>query len=281
MQFSVCICTRNRPDELQKALKSLEESQVPIYEIIVSDDSTDLHTKNLILSSFPNVKYLDGPKPGLSINRNVAIQAVTGTHVFFMDDDVRMARNFLFEIMNAVKRSESLYGNKLIITGIENNNGLIIYPHDQSFLGYQNRKYKEGEALRTIVINSTVFPVALFRELLFDEQLIYGYEEVDIATRAVKKGYHILLAKEAINFHYSSVINRDYYKPYLDKSRLYATCKRYLFTERKWIKALSFFIIAFVHTILHRIKVEGSKGVASALRTISGSIFMLIRSQKR
>jgi GT2 family glycosyltransferase len=281
MQISVCICTRNHPDELQKAIKSLEESQIPIYEVIISDDSTDLRTKNLILSSFPNVKYLEGPRKGLAINRNNAILAATGTHVLFMDDDVILARNFFMEIRNAAKEAENQFGKKFIITGPEDNNGWMVYPHDQSFLGYQNRKYKEGEALKTIVINSTVFPVDLFREILFDEQLVYGYEEVDIATRAVQKGYPIHLAKEAINFHYSSVINRDYYKPYLDKSRLYATFKRYLFTEKKWIKALSFFMIAIVHTMLHKIKVEGIMGVASALRTISGSIFMLIRDQKR
>jgi glycosyltransferase involved in cell wall biosynthesis len=268
MQFSVCICTRNRPDELQKAIKSLEESQIPIYEVIVSDDSTDLRTKNLIQLSFPNVKYLEGPRKGLSINRNNAIQAVTGTHVLFMDDDVILARNFFMEIRNATKEAENRYGKKLIITGPEDNNGWMIYPHDQSFLGFQNRKYKEGEALKTIVINSTVFPVALFREILFDEQLIYGYEEVDIATRAVQKGYHIHLAEEAINFHYGSEINRDYYKPHLDKSRLYATFKRYWFTERRRNKALLFIITAMVHTILHGVK---KKGIVSSFQSISGS----------
>jgi glycosyltransferase involved in cell wall biosynthesis len=268
MQISVCICTRNRPDELQKAIKSLEESQVPIYEIIVSDDSTDPRTRNLVSSSFPHVKYVEGHKKGLSVNRNTAIQAVTGTHILFMDDDVVLARDFFTEVGDAARKVEHMYGKKLIITGLENKNGQLIYPHDQSFLGFQNRQYKKGEGLRTIVINSTVFPVELFREILFDEQLIYGYEEVDIATRAVQKGYHILLVKEAINFHYSSVINRDYYEPYLDKSRLYATFKRYLFTERKWIKALSFIIIATVHTVLHGVK---KKGLVSSFHTISGS----------
>lgn len=188
MQFSVCICTRNRPQDLYKALKSLEQSEVPVYQIVVSDDSTDLRTKQPLEAYFPAVRYVPGPKKGLSANRNNALRAVTGTHVLFIDDDVVLARDFFTRMKQAFQEQKEPYGGKLILTGLENKNGVIIYPHDQTFLGFQNRKYKDGEALNTIVINSTVFPARLFREELFDEQLIYGYEEVDMATRAVRRG---------------------------------------------------------------------------------------------
>jgi glycosyltransferase involved in cell wall biosynthesis len=280
MRFSVCICTRNRPDDLRKALKSLELSYVEVHEVIVSDDSTDLCTQELIQYHYPNIKYLTGPKRGLSANRNHAIQAITGDYVLFMDDDVQLANDFFSKIRSVANGTGEIHFNKPIITGLENNNGSIIYPHDQSFLGYQNKKYKEGEALKTIVINSTVFPTALFKVLLFDEQLVYGYEEVDIATRAVQEGYQILLAEGAINDHYPSRINRDFYQPYLEKSRVYVTFKRYGFTERKWLKALSFFMIAVVHTMLHGIKVERSKGLIQSFQTVGGS-FQYILTHRR
>ncbi|TFE22643.1 glycosyltransferase family 2 protein [Cohnella luojiensis] len=280
--FTVCICTRNRPDDLSNALRSLERSKVKIHEIIVSDDSTDIRTEQLVKSNFPNVHYLPGPKIGLSANRNHAIRAATGTHLLFIDDDVKMVNDFFVKISEVLRRNDRVYGNKVIITGLENKNGSIIYPHNQTFLGFQSRPYKDEEPLKTIVINSTVFPITLFKEILFDEQLIYGYEEVDIATRAVQKGYSILLSKETINYHYPSEINRDFYKSYITTSRIYATFKRYLFTERKWFKALSFFIVALIHTILHGIKVEGSKGFLSSLRTISNSInYILIDMKKK
>jgi GT2 family glycosyltransferase len=279
MRFSVCICTRNRPDDLQKALKSVQKSHIPIHEVIVSDDSTDLRTKEVIRSFFPDVIYLEGPKKGLSANRNNAIRGLTGTHVLFMDDDVILAGGFFTTIKNEVQDLERRHGNKIIITGLENKNGSIIYPHDQTFLGFQSRKYKDGEALKTIVINSTVFPANLFKEILFDEQLIYGYEEVDIATRAVQKGYYIHLADEAINYHFPSDINRDFYKPHVETSRIYATFKRYLYTERKWLKALSFFMVAFIHTMRHGMKAEGKKGIVKALWTIGDSLRMVRRQR--
>jgi GT2 family glycosyltransferase len=282
LRFSVIICTRNRPDDLHHALKSLEESEVPVYEIIVSDDSTDLRTRTMVQSLFPSVQYLTGPKKGLSSNRNNAIRAITGSHVLFIDDDVLLAPDFFVKTGRLLQQNGRLYGNKCIVTGLENKNGAIIYPHDQTFLGFQKKPYRDGEALKTLVINSAVFPADLFKEITFDEQLIYGYEEVDFATRAVQRGYTILLLKDAVNLHFPSEINRDYYKPHIAASRLYATFKRYRFTERKMFKSLSFFIAAAFHMVLHGMKKEGGKGLAGAVRTVRSSLtYILIHNKGR
>ncbi|WEK54934.1 MAG: glycosyltransferase family 2 protein [Candidatus Cohnella colombiensis] len=271
-QFTVCICTRNRPEDLVRALRSIQHSVFQVHEVIVSDDSTDDRTEQVIHADFPEVKYIRGPKMGLSANRNHAIRAVTGTHLLFIDDDVILSFDFFLQIVNMYRRHEANYGNQIIITGLENKNGVIIFPHDQTFLGFQNRPYGTGEPLHTLVINSSVFPLAVFQHMKFDEQLVYGYEEVDLATRAVRGGYPILLTKDAINMHYPSEINRDYYKPHLVTSRLYVTFKRYFFTERKRLKALSFFVIATGHTLLHAIKTEGKQGVIRACKAISNSL---------
>ena len=94
-KVSVCICTRNRPQELSKALHSVERSTYPAFEVIVSDDSTNDETKKLIISHFSTVKYLDGPRKGLGANRNNILKAVTGSQVLFIDDDVILNENFL------------------------------------------------------------------------------------------------------------------------------------------------------------------------------------------
>lgn len=271
IRYTVCICTRNRPEDLRKALHSLERSEVPVYEVIVSDDSTDYRTRAMVQTRFPAVKYLTGPRKGLSFNRNNAIRAVTGSHVLFIDDDVLLAPDFLTKVSSVLKRNVRLHGRSCIVTGLENKNGAIVYPHDQTFLGFQKKPYRDGEPIRTIVINSTVFPAELFKEMSFDEQLIYGYEEVDFATRAVCKGYTILLHKEAVNLHFPSEINRDYYRPHIAASRLYATFKRYRFTERNRLKSLLFITAGTCHMLLHGLKKEGGRGLAGAVRTVWSS----------
>ncbi|CAM3644054.1 glycosyltransferase [Cohnella lubricantis] len=280
-RISVCICTRNRPDDLIQALQSLMRSAALPYEIIVSDDSTDMRSRHLVEEGFPSVKYTAGPRRGLAANRNHALSHVTGTHVLFIDDDVVVDRDFLRLTTQALEAYDSLGGAKWVVTGIENKRGSLIYPHDQTFLGFQSKVYGSGDAMKTIVINSTVFPVELFREVGFDEFLIYGYEEVDIATRAVAKGYRIALLDKAVNYHDPSEINRDYYKPHIVSSRLYVTFKRYFYTEKKWLKAVSFFAIGIFHAILHGAKTGGGRGIRESLRGVASSIRYIRAHRKR
>jgi len=270
-QVSVCICTRNRPDDLRKALESVSRSVYPVHEIIVSDDSTDELTRELVEFQFPSVRYLSGPRRGLCANRNHALKAVTGTHVLFIDDDVVLDPHFLARIYDCWLANPSPR-HKVIITGLELRNGHLIYPHDQDFLGYQVRPYQQREMVKTVVINSTVFPMTLFQEMCFDEQLVYGYDEVDLTTRAVARNYRIILCERAVNCHYPSPVNRDLYRPYIEASRLYVTYKRYVYSEGKRIKGWMFLVIAGLHNLFHSLKRAKWQGWSMAAFTFKTAL---------
>ncbi len=270
-KVSVCICTRNRPEELKKALDSIERSTHPVFEVIVSDDSMNSETQILINSCYKNVKYLAGPRQGLGANRNNALKAVAGSHVLFIDDDVILSDQFLetiFSYLRAYIDKEKEDINKIIVTGIENNNGSLIFPHEQDFLGYQKIEYQEGDIMKTVVINSTVFPKELFARVWFDKKLVYGCDEVDLTTRAVQEGFKILLCPSAVNLHFPSIKNREFYEPYQEASRVYVTFKRYLTTEKKRLKALTYLAIASAHVAAHTIKVKRLRGILDTLRTL-------------
>jgi GT2 family glycosyltransferase len=278
--LSVCICTRNRPEELKKALNSLECSSYPVYEVIVSDDSTNHDTQTLISSYFPKIKYLPGPRRGLGANRNNALKAVTGSHVLFIDDDVVLGKQFLetiFAQLELCLNQANQEISKIIVTGIENQNGELVFPHEQDFLGFQKVDYRKDEFLKTVVINSAVFPSLLFKKVLFDEKLVYGCDEVDFTTRAVQEGYKIMLCSNAVNFHFPSTINRDFYKPYHEASRLYVTFKRYFSTEKKRLKALVYLGVASAHTVAHTLKIEGFRGILKPINTFRTLASYVIR----
>lgn len=270
-KVSACICTRNRPDDLKKALDSLERSSYPILEVIVSDDSTNSDTQVLVQSFYPNVKYLSGPRRGLGANRNHAIEAVTGSHVFFIDDDVILGEDFLkiaFDRLNACVQAGVGKRENIIVTGIENQGQKLIFPQEQNFIGYKKISYRKGEAIKTVVINSTVFPRSVFKKLLFDEKIVCGGDEIDFTTRAVKEGFKIVLCPQAVNLHFSSPINQDYYQPAHEASRLYVTFKRYFSTDKKRKKALAYLAIASAHTLAHAVKVEGLGGFFKGTRAV-------------
>lgn len=269
-KISVCICTRNRPDNLRKTLNSLEQSTYPVHETIVSDDSTTPDTEILMPSEYPSIKYVPGPRRGLGANRNNALKNATGSHVLFLDDDAVLDEHFLETALAdleayAEKKGDEL--DKIIITGPQMDHGRLMFPGDQDFLGFQKIPYKEGEALKTVVINSAIFPTNIFQQVLFDEKLVYGCDEVDFTTRAIKKGFEIKFCSEAINLHLPSLENRDFYKPYHEASRLYVTFKRYFSTENNGLKALIYLIVAGGHTLAHTMKIEGLRGISKAIQT--------------
>lgn len=272
-QLSVCICTRNRPEDLTKALKSVERSTHAALEVIVSDDSTNDESKILVTTHFPKVKYIEGPRKGLGANRNNALEAVHGTHVLFIDDDVIIDESFVELIYHRlIKISQTEPVDKLIISGIERKNGELVYPGEQCFLGYQNVLYEAGDEIRTVVMNGAVFPILVFKQVLFDEKLVYGNEEVDFTTRATHQGFKIVLYPEAVNFHYPSETNRDYYEPYHDSTRIYVTFKRYFSTESNQMKGLIYLLYAYLYAAARNFKYQGVGSVPNTFDTLRRSI---------
>src|SRR4051812_32431966 len=92
---SVCICTRNRPRELSHTLESVRRSSRPVEQVIVADDGTDDETRAMVVSGYPEVSWVEGPKAGLGANRNAAARAATEDLILFLDDDCLLGGRFL------------------------------------------------------------------------------------------------------------------------------------------------------------------------------------------
>lgn len=86
---TVVVCTRNRTSDLALCLTSLNEIDYPNLDLLVVDNAPDnLETKLLLATSFPNIRYVLEPRPGLDWARNRAIKEAYGEIVAYTDDDV-------------------------------------------------------------------------------------------------------------------------------------------------------------------------------------------------
>ena len=277
LRFSVCICTRNRADELRVALASVLASTHPAHDIVVSDDSTDCRTRTMLAEEFPSVTAVEGPRIGLGGNRNAALAAAQGTHLLFIDDDVTLAPDFLAGAAS-VLAGLGAEADRTILSGTEINHGTRIFPHRVSYLGYQSIDYAADDRYETVVINSAVFPRAMFELVRFDPSLVYGCDEMDISVRAVHlHGLAIRFLPELANNHFPSTINRDYYAPFSEASRIYVQFKRYYWVERDRFKAICFLLIAYSHILLHFLGKRHLAGFA-AFRATAGKSLGYIRA---
>lgn len=269
--FSVCILTRNRPEELRRAIESVLASPHPVHQLVVSDNSTDDRTREMVTADYPHVTYLEGPRQGLSSNRNKALSEVTGTHVVMLDDDAVLGPDFLDKMTGYIERSQN--PAKLILTGLELKHGERVFPHKMNFLGFQSLDFSEADRVDSIVINATVFPVEVFRDIKFDVGLTYGYDENEFMLRAVYvHGYEVKICPDAVNFHYPLGADSGSYATQIEANRIYVTFKKYFFIERRRSKALFYLALAYGHNLLHELKQRRLQGPAAFGRVAQASL---------
>jgi glycosyltransferase involved in cell wall biosynthesis len=271
---SLCVCTRDRPADLERCLSSVAAgSQLP-ESVIVSDDGKLPADARAIVSSLgePFV-YVPGPRKGLSANRNNCIRFVSSSHVAFTDDDVVVPGAFVSSLVAAAHASEDA-----IVTGWERKlhagAHVRITPHDADFWGLQ-RKTVRGSP-RSIVINATVFPRRLFDRIRFDERLQYGSEEIDIAQHAAAIGTEIRFDEALWVDHRPSPLGRDEYAPAADASRIYQNVKRFVRYEDNWPRAIAFSALGPARLIAGGARHGGIHGAIAGARSAFAGISMAV-----
>jgi O-antigen biosynthesis protein len=87
--ITIAVCTRDRPEDLKLCLDSLLRQDHPRLDILVVDNApTTDATESLIEDSYPEVRYVREPRPGLDWARNRAIAEAHGEIIAYTDDDV-------------------------------------------------------------------------------------------------------------------------------------------------------------------------------------------------
>ena len=88
LTMTAAICTRDRPEQLIRAVESLVAQASPPAEILVIDNAPgEPSSAALAAQRFPGVRYIREPVPGLDFARNRALRSAIGDIVAFLDDD--------------------------------------------------------------------------------------------------------------------------------------------------------------------------------------------------
>lgn len=96
---SVVICTRDRPQQLEACLNSLQHLSKQPEEIIVVDNAPTTDLTKKVVEKFPQARYVLESRPGLSIARNTGLNSSKGNIIAFTDDDVEVHPNWIERIL--------------------------------------------------------------------------------------------------------------------------------------------------------------------------------------
>ncbi|MES9936336.1 MAG: glycosyltransferase family A protein, partial [Sedimenticola sp.] len=169
MQISVIIPTHNRADLLERALKSVQAQTLPPLEVIVVDDGSEDHTREMVSEKFPRVRYLQQPNRGVSSARNLGISEARGDWIALLDSDDEWLPS---KLASQKTRLESQPGHHICHTE-------EIWIRNGKRVNQMKKHTKQGGAifqhclpLCVISPSSVLIHKSVFREVgLFDESL--------------------------------------------------------------------------------------------------------------
>ncbi len=111
---TVAVCTRDRPEDLEICLKSLDALRYfPLDVIVVDNAPKNGSTRCLLERSYPHFRYALEPRPGLNWARNRAVLEARGEIVAFTDDDAVVDP----EWVTAVVRVFREHSKVMVVTG--------------------------------------------------------------------------------------------------------------------------------------------------------------------
>jgi glycosyltransferase involved in cell wall biosynthesis len=218
--LTVAICTKDRPDNLARCLKSLLQLQPNAsgLEILVVDNApSDERTKELV-TSLSGLRYVRELKAGLDFARNRALQEATGEFLAFLDDDVVVDAQWLDGFLEGWAENPDAGG----FTGLVLPYELATEAQVLFELGGGFRRGFEKIRYGKILPGNPLYPcgsgifgagcnMAFRREVLlkiggFDDALdtgapLPGGGDLDIFYRVVRAGYPLVYEPRYLVFH--------------------------------------------------------------------------------
>jgi GT2 family glycosyltransferase len=219
VNVSVVICTRNRPDTLGQALESVAECEYPSFDVHVMDQSTDDMSQKVveeIAARFAHkltINYHHLDKAGLSRAYNLGVVASAGEIVAGTDDDVVVPKDWVAQIAKAFAADEQaglLYGQVLIPESLQEaeRNGLIVpslpIPKYERLIKGGTRYKVFGMGANFALRRSIVDRVGLFDEALGGGGPLRSSQDYDLAYRAYRAGFAVILVPDVKVDHYGS-----------------------------------------------------------------------------
>jgi GT2 family glycosyltransferase len=141
--ISVAICTRNRPVELERCLKSLQGLIDRPDEIIVVDNAPDGDKTRQVTDRFPEVRYVPEPRAGLSAARNTALRCARTEVVAFTDDDVIVDPAWIGHLRRAFEDEQTTAVTGLILPAELETQAQLIFERKLAYFhqGYRRRVF--------------------------------------------------------------------------------------------------------------------------------------------
>lgn len=230
MYISAAIPTRDRPEDLVKAVASILEQSCLPNELIIIDQSADMKARRLVTELCENRRpagldliYIQDPAiAGLVPAKAVAVTRSRGDVVFFFEDDVILERHYIERMAEGFRTKPGMLGASGVIVEMPRRSryyhGIFRLFHRGIFHDKRVNVHGNPSAWGQTLIQSSFLNggISAYRREVFDKVKFdvrndfFMLEDIDFSTRAARAfGEHRFFINTSARLsHTFSPINR-------------------------------------------------------------------------
>ena len=212
MKLSVIFITRDRPNEIIRAIESCLENKIKEMEIVVIDNNSLNENRNKLREYLTNIDvrkkyYYSSINLGVAGGRNKAFSMCEGEYIFCLDDDAVIKTNNFFEkICFKMDRNSDV-----VAAAIE-----IYEPESEKYIKSYTYTIKKSKIVECFsycggahILRRSFFQQ---KEKIYPQSLSFGSEELYPSLLIHDKKKILAYFDDLQVYHYPSQINRFYDK---------------------------------------------------------------------
>jgi len=211
---AVVMVTWNSANDIEASLRTVMAEHPA--EVVVIDNASEDDTVKRIRNAFPDVKLLlQSKNGGFAKGCNIGITHSSARYVLFLNDDARLEPGYLATLVQRLEsdpHAASAVGKLVFKQDGErhiDSAGIsmcwhALRPDDRGFGEIDRGQFDQPEKIFGPTGAAALYRRAAVEEVgpqSFDEDLFAYYEDVDLAWRLRRKGWHHLYVPAAVCLH--------------------------------------------------------------------------------
>ncbi len=287
-KVSVIVVNFNGRKFLKDCFSSLMNLNYPKskLEIIMVDNGSLDKSIEFVKENFPKVKILKNDINNYCRANNLGIKHAKSEYIAFLNNDTRVDRNWLLELIKAIEADKSIgvAGSKILfMDGSIESAGHQELPNfywtDRGFSEKDTGQYNKLEEVKSLCGGAILYRKRILKDVnYFDEDFNMYLEDVDMSVRLRRMGWKLVYVPQSIAYHkHQGSAQADLPYFYTERNRLLLIAKHYpeklssalfgrgYFTAQKDIQAQAAIYNILVDIVLKLIKHHRTEVVKDVL----------------
>ena len=243
---SIIIVNWNGLRWLPDCFGSLAKQDYKNYEIIFVDNASSDGSVEWVRKQYPKTKIcINRENLGFADANNVGFRKAKGEYVLFLNNDTRVTKTFLGELVKVLERDETIAGTQskiLLMDHPDTHDSVGAFLTPTGFLFHygfgakDQKKYNKEINLYTakgacMMFRKKVLETVAIHGDIFDPDYFAYFEESDMCHRVWLAGYRIVYAYRSVIYHKmgatSSSMNNAFIQYHSFKNRIRTYLKNF------------------------------------------------------